>query len=192
MTSNKMRPVIIVEHLEPKLWPWCKIEYESISKMIPKKNLWFTNIKSQSLKNFGKVSKNSIKEISLKKACILDPNARKTLTPEETKKFDYFIIGGILGDYPPRKRTKEEITDKIRGMKTRNLGKKQFSTDNAVYVLKQIIEGTSLEKMKFKNIITIKINNIESVDLPYYYPLIDEKPRISKKLINHIKKKKGF
>ncbi len=192
MTSNKMRPIIIIEHLEPKLWPWCKIEYESISKMIPKKNLWFTNTNNPSLKKFGKISKKSIKNISLKNACILDPNARKTLTPKDSKKFDYFIIGGILGDYPPKKRTKEELTDKIRGMETRNLGKKQFSTDNAVYVLKQIIEGKSLEKMKFKNKITIKINNIESVDLPYYYPLIDEKPRISKKLINYIKKKKDF
>ncbi len=187
-----MRPIIIVEHLEPKLWPWCKIEYESISKMIPKKNLWFTNTNSPFLKKFSKVSKNSIKEISLKKACILDPNARKTLTPKDSKNFDYFIIGGILGDYPPKKRTKEELTDKIRDIEARNLGKKQFSTDNAVYVLKKIIQGTKLENMKFKNKITIKLNDVESIDLPYYYPLINKKPRISKKLIEYIKKKKDF
>ncbi len=192
MTSNKMRPIIIIEHLEPKLWPWCKIEYESISKMIPRKNLWFTNITSEFLKRFGKVSKKSIKEMPLKKACILDPNARKTLTYDDSKNFDYFIIGGILGDYPPKKRTKEEITDKINGMETRNLGKKQFSTDNAVYVLKQIIQGKNLSKMKFQDKLTIKINKIESIDLPYYYPILNRKPRISKKLIKYIKNKKEF
>lgn len=187
-----MEQKIIIEHLEPKVWPWCKIEYESISKIIPKKNLWFTNTDNKFLKCLGKVSKQSIKNISLKNACILDPNAKETLTPESAKKFDYFIIGGILGDYPPRKRTKEELTDKIRGIEARNLGKKQFSTDNAVYVLNQIIQGTPLEKMKFQNKITIKINNIESIDLPYYYPLIDGKPRISSKLLEYIKKKKEF
>ncbi len=187
-----MKQIIIIEHLEPKLWPWCKIEYESISKMIPKKNLWFTNTNSKFLKEFGKVSKSSIKNMPLKNACILDPNARKTLTHNDSKEFNYFIIGGILGDYPPKKRTKEEITDKIRGMETRNLGKKQFSTDNAVYVLKQIIQGKNLNKMKFQDKLTIKINEIESIDLPYYYPLINKKPRISKELVTYIKNKKDF
>ncbi len=189
-----MEQIIIIEHLEPKVWPWCKIEYESISKIIPKNNLWFTNIKDEKefLKNLGKVSKESVIDMKLQEACILDPNAIKTLTPQDAKQFKYFIIGGILGDYPPRKRTKEELTDKIRGIEARNLGKKQFSTDNAVYVLKQIIQGTPLEKMKFKNKITIKINDIESVDLPYYYPLIDGKPRISEELITYLKNKKDF
>ena len=185
-----MKPIIIIEHLEPKLWPWCKIEYESILKIIPKSNLLFTNIKSnyKFIKRLGKISKKSIKNIKLKNACILDPNAKKTLTPEDTKKFKYFIIGGILGDYPPRKRTKEELTKFMPNTEARNLGKKQFSTDNAVYVLKEIIQGTPLSSMKFKNKLTIKINEIESIDLPYYYPLINGKPRISEKLIEHLKK----
>ena len=189
-----MKPTIIIEHLEPEVWPWCKIEYESISKIIPKQNLWFTNIKKKDkfLSSLGKVSPESVINMNLKNACILDPNAKETLTPTGAKQFDYFIIGGILGDYPPRKRTKEELTNKIHNMKARNIGTKQFSTDNAVYVLKQIIEGTPLEKMKFKNKVTIKINKIESVDLPYYYPLVNGKPRISDKLIEYIKKKKDF
>ena len=189
-----MKKIIVIEHLEPKVWPWCKIEYESISQIIPKNNLWFTNIKEESnfLSKLGKVSSESVISTKLKNACILDPNAKETLTPKDAKSFKYFIIGGILGDYPPRKRTKEELTDKIRGIEARNLGKKQFSTDNAVYVLKQIIDQVPLEKMKFKNKLTIKINEIESVDLPYYYPLINGKPRISEKLITFLKNKKDF
>ncbi|MGV8142060.1 MAG: SAM-dependent methyltransferase [Candidatus Pacearchaeota archaeon] len=189
-----MEPTIIIEHLEKKMWPWCKIEYAGIASIIPKDNLWFTNITEEGnfLSKFAKVSKESVTKIKLEDACILDPNAKKELNPKETKKFKYFIVGGILGDYPPKKRTKEELTDKIRGIPARNLGKKQFSTDNAVYVLKQIIDGTPLEKMKFQNKLTIKINSIESIDLPYYYPLVNGKPRISKALLKYIQNKKDF
>ena len=188
-----MKQTIIIEHLESKLWPWCKIEYESISKIIPKSNLWFTNIKNNNfLKKLGKSSKKSVKELNLKNACVLDLEASKTLTPRESKKFDYFIIGGILGDYPPKKRTKKELTNFLSKAKARNMGTKQFSTDNAVFVLKKIIQGTPLKKIKFQNKAVIKINQVESIELPYYYPLVNGKPRISEKLINYLKKKKDF
>ena len=189
-----MKQTIIIEHLEPKVWPWCLIEYKSISKLIPKKNLWFTNIhkKSKELESLAKVSKESVINLNLDKACILDPDAPKTLTPKEAKEIKYFIIGGILGDYPPKKRTKVELTSKMKSTIVRNMGKKQFSTDNAVYVLKQIIDGAPLSKMSFQNKATIKINNVESIELPYYYPLINGKPRISEELLKYIKNKKDF
>lgn len=187
-----MKQTIIIEHLEPELWPWCIIEYKSISKIIKKENLWFTNIKdSNKLNNLGKVLKKSVIDMNLEDVCILDPDAKKTLTTKETKKFKYFIIGGILGDYPPKKRTKVELTKKMKGV-SRNMGKKQFSTDNAVFVLNEIMSGKKLNKLKFQNKLTIPINSIESVELPYYYPLVNDKPRISKALVNYIKKKKNF
>lgn len=129
--------------------------------------------------------------MELDNVCILDPDAKKTLTPKESKKFKYYIIGGILGDYPPKKRTKVELTSKMKGV-ARNMGKQQFSTDNAVYVLERIISGTPLSKLKFQNKLNIKINKVESIELPYYYPLINGKPRISNALVNYIKKKKNF
>lgn len=159
--------------------------------MFPEKNLLFTNVNSNKLKKFGKVTKESVIDMKMENVCILDPDAKKTLTPKESKKFKYFIIGGILGDYPPKKRTKIELTSKMKG-EARNMGKKQFSTDNAVFVLKNIIQGTPLNKMKFQNKLTIPINKVESIDLPYYYPLVNGKPRISKDLIKYIKKKKDF
>ena len=189
-----MRQIVIIEHLEPKMWPWCKIEYKNISKIIKKTGLWFTNIKQdkKELNKLGKVSSSSVINMNLDNVCILDSEAKKTLAPKEAKKFRYFIIGGILGDYPPRKRTKVELTKKLKKAKARNMGRKQFSTDNAVYVLKQIVEGTPLSKMRFQNKLNIKINKIESIELPYYYPLVNGKPRISKELINYLKNKKGF
>ncbi len=188
-----MKQTVIIEHLEPKLWPWCVIEYKSIAKIIPNDNLWFTNVydNKDMIKSLGKVSTKSVINMNLENVCILDPDAKHKLTPQEAKDFKYFIIGGILGDYPPKKRTKVELTSKMKGV-ARNMGKKQFSTDNAVYVLKQIIDGTPLNKLKFQNKLNIKINKIESIELPYYYPLINGKPRISRELLRYIKNKKDF
>ena len=39
--------IYIIEHLEPKLWEWCILEYEHISQTVGKDNLWFTNIRDK-------------------------------------------------------------------------------------------------------------------------------------------------
>ncbi|HLC31782.1 MAG TPA: SAM-dependent methyltransferase [Candidatus Nanoarchaeia archaeon] len=184
-----MKPIFIIEHLEPKLYPWCLIEYKSISKIIPKEQLWFTNTNSKKLKTLGKTTKQSVTSLSLQNACILDPEAPQTLSPEEAKQFEYFILGGILGDHPPRKRTTPELTQFLPNAKARNIGKEQLSTDNAVFVTHQILSGIPLSKMKFQQSLEIPINKIESTILPYAYPLINGKPRISKELMQFIKKK---
>ncbi len=190
-------PVYIIEHLEPEVYPWCLIEYKNISKIVGAGNLWFTNIpqtsnEAKELEKFGKVMTESASSLNLKNSCILDPDAKSTLSPQEAKSFDYFIFGGILGDYPPRKRTTPELTSKIKNAQARNIGKKQFSTDNAVFVVHEIANGKDMKDMKFKNKITIKINEIESIDLPYCYPLIKGKPQISEELVTFLKNKKSF
>ena len=190
-------PIYIIEHLEPEVHPWCLIEYKNISKIVGKNNLWFTNItqtsrEAEELGKFGKVLKESVAKLNLKKSCILDPEAPSCLTPSEAKSFDYFIFGGILGDYPPRKRTTPELTSRMKNTKIRNIGKRQFSTDNAVLVVKEIVNGKNLKDIKCKNKLTIKINEIESIDLPYCYPLVDGKPQISEELVSFLKNKKEF
>ncbi len=188
-----MKPIFIIEHLEPRLWKWCLSEYKSISKIVGKRNLWFTNVKrgSKKLRNYGKILKNSVKEMNLKNACVLDPDAKKILSSKD-RKFDYLIFGGILGDYPARKRTKKELTRFVSNFAARSLGKKQMSTDNAVYVANEIIKGKKFNEMKFKDKIEIKINDIESTILPFRYTLIDGKPFISQEIVNYLKRKKGF
>ncbi len=183
-------PIYIIEHLEGKLWEWCLIEYKHIATIVS--NLWFTNIKSNRLKKYGKVITKSVTQLSLKNACVLDPAAKKTLTPEEAKTFDFFIFGGILGDDPPQKRTFPELTSGLRNAEARNIGKKQMSTDTAVYVVKQIVEGKKLSDITFKDTIEIPLGKHESTTLPYRYILINNKPMVSKELILYLKKRKGF
>ena len=177
----------IIEHLEPGMYEWCLLEYKHISEIVGKENLIFTNIKSgaDKLKAFGKIHKESVAELKLKNVCILDPAAEKTLSSKD--KFDYLIIGGILGDYPMKKRTKIELSDKM-DVEKRNLGKKQMSTDTAVYVAKEITKGKTLKDFEFKDQIEIEIDKGESIQLPFRYVIVNGKPLLPKGMIEFLKK----
>lgn len=191
---EKGKGIFVIEHLEPRMWPWCIIEYKSISKNVGKDKLWITNLPRgcKPLDNYSKIIKEQVKNLNLQNACVLDPEAPKTLSPEEAKSFDYFIFGGILGDDPPQKRTEIELTKFVKGAEVRNIGKEQFSTDNAVFVVHEILNGKKLEDMKFQDTIEIQINDVESTILPYRYPLINGKPRISDELVKFLKNKRGM
>src|SRR3989344_3193525 len=185
----------ILEHLEPRLYKWCYLEYQHISQIVGKNKLMFTNIKTESQRKkllpFGKVEKRSVTELNLQRACILDPFAQETLKPEDKLLFDYFIFGGILGDYPMKARTKVELSNKLQAA-TRNIGKEQFPTDNAFYVVKQIIENNKqLSDLKFKDELELPIKEGESVHLPFRYVLIKGKPLVYPKLMHYLKTKKG-
>jgi ribosome biogenesis SPOUT family RNA methylase Rps3 len=188
--------IYVIEHLEPKLFEWCLIEYEHISKIVGKDNLWFTNINHKGdalkLKKFGRVFQNRVMDFKLENACILDPEAVHVLSPKDTHRYSYFIFGGILGDYPPKKRTKEELTKFIKNAEERHIGPEQMSTDNAVYTVKQIANGKKFSDLKYKDKISLKINEFENIDLPYRYNLVDGKPFMSPKIIKYLKAKKTF
>lgn len=186
--------IFIIEHLEEKLWPWCLIEYKNISKLVGKDNVWFTNISdgTDKLRAFGKVFSESVKDMKLKDLCILDPDAPVLLDPQNSKKFTYFIFGGILGDEQFNWRTREELTKFMKTIPAFNLGKGQFSTDNAVYVTKHISEGSPLSNLQFQDNLEIEIKEGESVILPYRYPLVKGKPQISGELVKYLKNKDSF
>ena len=67
-----------------------------------------------------------------------------------------------------------------------------MSTDNAVYTVKKILEGNEFKKLPFKYKISIPISKLSSVELPYQYNLVNNKPFMSPKVIEYLKKKKGF
>lgn len=180
----------IIEHLEPKVYPWCVIEYKHISKIVGKKNLWITNVAGKKLEKFANVFKKTVTTIKLEKACVLDPNAEKELSPKDD--FEYFVFGGILGDNPPRARTHEVLRGTLKNAERRSLGKEQMATDNAVYVVKEIMKGTMLSEIKFVQDIEIPTKKGESVLLPYKYVIVNGKPLICKELERRLKKQRGF
>ncbi|HJX05279.1 MAG TPA: SAM-dependent methyltransferase [Candidatus Nanoarchaeia archaeon] len=183
----------IIEHLEKRLYKWCFLEYKHISTIVGKENLIFTRLnKSQAekLKGFGACYTKSVAELNFEKMCVLDLEAEKVLTEEDAKRFEYLVFGGILGDNPPRKRTRKELI--LKDAERRNIGKEQLPTDNSVFVCKQIVQGKKFEEIEFQDEVEIKIKEGESIILPFRYVLVNGKPLISNELLHYIKTRKGF
>jgi len=188
--------IFVIEHLEKEMYNWCLIEYKHISDFVGKNNLLITNVKKKDiskLKNIALTDSRSVLKLKLKKACLLDIKSKKTLLPNDS--FDYFIFGGILGDFPEQGRTEKYLTSKLKNVEIRNLLDKQMPTDNAVAVTKLIADGKDINDLKFKDNLIINIKNgefNEELELPFRYLLINNKPFISSKLINYLKKKKDI
>ncbi len=191
----------VVEHLDPQVFDWSLLEYKHISKLVGKDNLIFTNVKKEKKKIelLGEIQKESITDRSLqkkihfnpKKAIILDPGAEKTLTIQDCKKSDFLVLGGILGNYPPEKRTKKWLSDKLK-CEYRNLGKNQMSTDTAVYVAKKIAGGKKLEDLRFAYMLEVQAEDGLSMELPYQYVIEKGQPVLAPGFIEFISRWKGF
>ncbi|MGQ4832390.1 MAG: hypothetical protein ACP6IS_00665 [Candidatus Asgardarchaeia archaeon] len=185
---------VIIEHFPP-LSKWLYLEYKHSSEIVGKDNLIFTNVKKKSerkkLENLGEVFSKSIIDLkeNFPRLVVMDPQAEKTLTTSDFKVFSYFVVGGILGDYPPRGRTYEYITSKLN-VESRNLGPKQMSIDSAILVMKLIEYGMKIEDIEFSDELEIQFNEFESVVLPFAYPIIRGKVIITPGLIEYLKRSK--
>ena len=189
----------VIEHLEPELHEWCLIEYGHISKVVGKGNLIFTNIKHEKdrnkLKKFGRIFDKSVSELKFYGICVLSQYAEETLKSNDRNKFRYFVFGGILGDNPAKKRTEDIIRELKRNkvkFEERNLGAKQMPTDAAVYVSRKILDGRKISDFKFVDELEIQINENESVNLNFRYVVDNNKAIISEKLVEYLRKRKGF
>ena len=192
-------PKYIIEHFEEELFEWCLIEYSHISEIAGKENLIFTHVRNPKdrkiLQKLGKVFSESSAELNFKGLCLLDSDAKQNLKAEDAEKFEHFLFGGILGDNPPRGRTKElirKLKENSLKFELRNLGAKQMPTDTAVYAAKKILEGSELKKLKFIDGIEIEISENESVMLPYRYAAEGSRPVVSSRLVGYLKKKNSF
>ncbi len=188
-----MKPIFIIEHLDPKVWRWSLLEYKHISRIIGKRSLWITNAKkgASQLKGIARVFPQSVTTLGLKKTCILESKGKQTLQPADAKKFDYFVFGGILGNHPEAAKS-QVIMKKMPEARIRNLGKNQMSTDTAVLATKMILDGTQLKNIPVQHGIELEINDTESIELPYTYVLRNGKPVMPPGLAQMLKKQKGF
>lgn len=187
-----MRPLFVIEHLEPEIGKWLYIEYMHASEIVEKKQLVFTNIKNQRdiklLSKLGTVKRESFAEIfTSEKTIILDPKAPKKLRPEDFEGKEAVVIGGILGDHPPKGRTQKLVTARLPNATIRNLGREQFSIDGAVYIAKLVSEGKRIEEIPLKKGVIIELNEYIEIYLPYAYPLKEGKPVIHGTLIEYLR-----
>jgi len=183
--------LFVIEHLEPEISKWLYLEYKHASKIVGKSRLMFTNVKktgdAEILSALGIVKSESFIEIfDQKRVVILDPRAKERLKPEDFMGKEATIIGGILGDHPPRGRTRKLVTLRAPEAAVRNIGRGQFSIDGAVYVARLVSEGVRLDDIPVKKGLHIKINEAAEVYLPYIYPLKDRKPVVSEELLEYL------
>jgi len=165
---------IIIEHAEEVFSPWLIFEYINASKLIGKDKIIYSNIDNlrvrRILRRYGIVYEKRIRNyINERNLIILDPKAKKTLSSEEAINYDGIIVGGILGDHPPRGRTSSLISNYYPLSLKRNLGTEQLTIDGAAYTAYLIATGRRVEDIKFMYRIELNIDETTIV-LPYKYP----------------------
>lgn len=124
------------------------------------------------------------------RVCLLDPRAAIDLQPEDAAEFDYFVFGGILGDHPPRDRTKELKTTYPNLLVGRRLGDKQMTTDTAIRTTQLIVKNkTKFEDIKFIDYPEFRFNKNEATEMPFRYVLDKEgRPILPEGMLELIKK----
>lgn len=188
----------IIEHLEPELFEWCLIEYQHISEIVGKDNLILTNIGKKDVKklsSFATAYTKRLCELKLEGLCVMSQYADKELATADKDKFQYLVFGGILGDNPAKKRTNgliSSLTDAKVPFEQRSLSWRQMPTDNAVYVSKKIIDGAKLKDLHFVDHLEIEIDDGESIMLDFRYIVDGKKVVISPKLVEYLRKNRGF
>ncbi len=182
--------LLVIENLEPKLSEWLLIEYSHSAKTAGK-NLLITNLsKAAELRKLAKVAKVEKKRaqdiFAHDEIVLLDPLAKKVLSPPDLEGKRAILIGGILGNDPPIGRTKELLTKNFPRATVRNIGRAQFSIDGAVFVAKQISLGRTLTEIPVQIGLELQVAKGYSVNLPYAFPLVRGKPFISSKLAKYL------
>ncbi|OBW66508.1 MAG: Cutinase [Aureobasidium pullulans] len=189
----------IVEHLDPELGEWSALEYKCIARETAAtgSSFYLTSVPHElqlpePLKNVSElnVEHRGIEEIYADKkdrVCLLDPSAKEELSPKDGDNFDIFLFGGILGDDPPRDRTSEL---RKKGYQGRRLGPVQMTTDTAVRTTRIVVQDRiELENIKYVDHPTIKVDEHESIEMPFRYVLDkDNKPIFPEGMVDLIKK----
>jgi ribosome biogenesis SPOUT family RNA methylase Rps3 len=186
--------LFVIEHLEPELSEWLWIEYAHAVELVGREGLMITNVKREDerrklLKLCDARPERVADLFPQRELLVLDPQARRKLTPADLNKRRVVVIGGILGDDPPRGRTRALLTERLPGAASRSLGKHQFSIDGSVYVAKRVSEGAELDEIPTRVGIEIPVGRHCSVILPFAYPLVDGRPLISDKLVAYLKRR---
>lgn len=181
--------ILAIEHCEQELSPWLLLEYKHCANLW-KNNLVFTRVTrkktAQQLKPLGRVeAENADSVFSRKQGIILDPQAKRPLTPKDCHASDVIIIGGLLGYEQPRGRTKTMISNASR-FETRHLGSLQLSIDGAAFVAQAICLGMNLKDIEIAREVEIKHDSVHSTILPFGYPVIDKHPMITPGLVEYL------
>lgn len=183
---------LVVENLEPKHSPWLMLEYAHACA------IWggpvtFTNVRDPRLQRElqrvkgAHVSARSVRDLDVGEAVALDPRAAKPLTHADCGAFDALVVGGILGGEVMRGRTHDLLTRRAK-LPARHLGAIQLPIDIAVFAARAIALGAALEDLEFANGLTVRYKDGMDIELPYGYPVVDDKVIVTPGLVEYLAK----
>lgn len=179
----------IIEHMEEGFSEWVILEYAQVIRDLGAENLILSSLPKGTTED--KIPK-KLRDMGLQwttkdlshihedipnvepmkdgRVCLLDPRAETDLQPTDASEFDYFVFGGILGDHPPRDRTKELKDAYPNLLVGRRLGDKQMTTDTAIRTTQIIIQKqTKFEDIIFFDYPEFKFNKYEATEMPFRY-----------------------
>ncbi len=194
-------PDIVVEHMEHRTTRWLLEEYREVVGVARDAGVLaiFTNVRDPALAAFleraGAVVYNrpGWEVIDAGRAIVLDPAAEKRLEPWEAAWADYIVIGGIMGDHPPRGRTRY-ISFMYTASAKRNLGPHQLSVDGAARVALEIARGSSLDDVRLAVGVRLEVEGLPGlggieIELPFAYPVgPDGRPLLARGLASLLAK----
>jgi len=198
--------IVIVENLEPCPSPWLLKEYEYVASIF-RESLLITNVRgsmAQALKSLQRrygfrtstsSVRDAVRELRIEKVVVLDPKAGEALKPEDLRACDAVVIGGIMGDHPPRGRTWELITSRLENPIPRNLGEGQLTIAGAAYVLKEVMSGKRLEELEFIDGLRLRLSMLGAevvVELPYRFPAVGGKPVLPEGYVDVVARRSLF
>lgn len=179
----------IIEHMEEGFSEWVILEYAQVLRDVGAENLVLSSLPAGTTaeqipkklldmglqwttKDLAHIHEDvpGIGAMQNGRVCLLDPRATSDLQPAEAETFDFFVFGGILGDHPPRDRTKElkeAYPDLLVG---RRLGDKQMTTDTAIRTTQLIVKDQKpFEQIKFFDYPEFKFSKYEATEMPFRY-----------------------
>lgn len=184
----------VIEHMEDQIKGWPELEYTNI--LLKTNNLHLIlqqNFDKASIPDALAGAKITFESIATwpqaekDRVLLLDPASTQLLSPADGLSYKYLLFGGILGDDPPKDRTKQ-LRD--LGFVTRQLGNLQMTTDTAVMVAQQIVEHRiNIEDLEWVDFPDIQLSRRESVQMPFRYLKTEGGgPLLPKGMVAHLKK----
>lgn len=183
-------PIIVIEHCEDTLSPWILLEYRHVSQIFGKERVWFTNVNERYhriLFKYGTPYSESVVSMVLRgfikagEVAVLDPRSSERLTYNDLISYKYIVIGGILGDFPPRGRTYALITSRMPGVRAYNIGEGQYSIDGAAYYIYYMATHGGDQGFQYVDGVYIRHGDLE-IRLPFRYPLVNGRPLLAEGL----------
>ncbi|MEM2021871.1 MAG: hypothetical protein QXP80_06570 [Zestosphaera sp.] len=189
---------VVIDNWEFCPTPWLLSEYAYVAELFGEAVI-ITNVSDEkmlhTLNNVARATELSLQDlldiegIPQERVIVLDPSAGEELSPRDVRRADVVVIGGIMGDHPPKGRTRELISAKTPNAVLRSLGKEQLTIAGSAYVLKKVSGGCDIRDidLRFGLSIGLKILDADVITyLPYAFPYERGRPILPRRYLETV------